>query len=1033
MHLGRTLLVLFCLISSVAWGQANDTRSLWTYNFEDGGLSGWNSTGNVRIDHTTGHNGKNGVVITTTKVAGGEIYRGIGLPERKDVRPRLFRFSFYVKSQNMAKDGLSISLLKQFNSGREAEWFEPLSPTFMTVPHSSQWTKVQGQGIVGPEVKELTIYIRAAGGVDGGQVWLDEITGELLDRGILFVSGKESNIYTSDEGTMDLVISGAQKIASGNVSLLDEADRVKATIEIKRGLEKIAIPLASRGFYRIKSTTSYDDGVQCEAETVAAVVGSLIDDSERMKSRFGMSGYGFPFVAAGARWDRRCMGLDRDFLKKAAETNFTQDLPSPAYEVSEDMTSIYCLWPQPVWLQDRTDAVTGNPFDMYPMKDWETFRKLIAYYVRNMSKKPVEYIEVSNEPDGWKGSWSDLVKYHQVMGEAAKSVNPNVKILGPSLCTIKISEIKVLAKLGLFKAIDGFAIHAYVRSTPPEQEFIQYVRDLKAYLASIGKKDMPIFFTEYGWPVPPGDWQKPVDPLTQAQYCSRSLILLAAAEIDCIQWFCMRWADPSSGAYGYGLLNWDWTPRPSYSAYANATRCLTGTTGPGRTFQLTPTTYMTLFRKGTGTLAAIWDTQDETSVVIPKPWTLARDMMGGTIRGDNEAGKITVGRSPIFIELADSQFYDMKEVKNVTVRQDGTVVLPWEPVWAPGNFQGSGVKRRVPKDASKGPYLAFGKVQNQWQAVAVKVNVPLEITSADVFWAAGQSEPVLRVKVCSELSRPTVLTGKVKLKDAAKIAQPNFTVEQKTCAESTIPLANLKPGKRYRGEYIVEPARDGKYPRATFPLDITMVPCLSVADASNLSNLPVMDITPWRSFTATLDPLEIAPSDCSATMQVGYNDQGLIMKVVVRDSVHRQVQGPRSMWMEDSLQLAFDMDRDQPWKPNQGGCNGHFRVFEYGVALGEKSPMAWRWISYYDGLPRDVEEKRVVANVNRSGETTVYNLVFPWSTLGLDRKPAPGSTIGFALAVNDFDGSPSGRKGLMFFRGIVDQKDPAVYGKLWVR
>jgi hypothetical protein len=95
--------------------------------------------------------------------------------------------------------------------------------------------------------------------------------------------------------------------------------------------------------------------------------------------------------------------------------------------------------------------------------------------------------------------------------------------------------------------------------------------------------------------------------------------------------------------------------------------------------------------------------------------------------------------------------------------------------------------------------------------------------------------------------------------------------------------------------------------------------------------------------------------------------------------------------------------------------------------------MVWRWISYQDNLPGDVEEKRVGAQIVRRGDLTVYTLTFPWSKLGLKQKPGPGSTIGFSLAVNDFDKSPSGRKGMTLFKGIVDKKDPAEYGKLWVR
>ena len=49
-----------------------------------------------------------------------------------------------------------------------------------------------------------------------------------------------------------------------------------------------------------------------------------------------------------------------------------------------------------------------------------------------------------------------------------------------------------------------------------------------------------------------------------------------------------------------------------------------------------------------------------------------------------------------------------------------------------------------------------------------------------------------------------------------------------------------------------------------------------------------------------------------------------------------------------------------------------------------------------------------------SGTQTVYALQFPWATLGLASRPAPGSRIGLAVAVNDLD-PKAPRHGLRLF------------------
>jgi hypothetical protein len=709
-------------LCAVLMARAEDQVLLGSFGFEEDSLLGWTGgEGVASIDAQVVRSGKGSLTFRLDK-KGAQVYRGFGIPVIKEDKARLLRITFFVKSRNLQRGNLTIRVLKTFDKPREAEWFEALNSTFMTLPVSSEWTKAVGEGLVGPEVRAVNLYLSGESNGANGQAWFDDLQVELLDRGLLLRSEKEGNVYTSNNATVDIVISAPEKIASGQVQLFDEEARLRNTIPTKPGQARIPVALPARGYYRIRAEVAYTDGTKCQLAATAAVVGPLIPDQLRMKSPFGLTGDGNLFLAAGARWDRQFSGLNYNECKAAADEGFKKDCSTPFLEVSADRTSIYCLWPQPVWLQDRKNAAAGSRWDdMYPMKDWAKFRQLVQWYVRNMSRRPLEYVEVSNEPDcSWKGPWKDLVKYHQVMAEGVKAVNSAIKVLGPCLCTIKMDEVRELVRLGLLQYIDGLSIHAYVQSTPPEAEFIQYVRDLKSYLVSIGKKDLPVFFTEYGWPVPPGDWQKPVDPLTQARYVSRSSILLVAEQIDAIQYFCLRWADPASGAYGYGLLNWDWTPRPSFPAYANAARCLTGVTGPGRVLKITPTTYLTLFNKDNGTLAAAWDIEGKSSVFVPGPWRTARDMMGGPVQEPPE-GVTYVGPSPIFVELASGGLYRMKEVQSVQIRQGEDVHLPWAPAWVPLALPADGATLHIPPAAAKGSYLAMGQTSEGWQCASITV------------------------------------------------------------------------------------------------------------------------------------------------------------------------------------------------------------------------------------------------------------------------------------------------------------------------
>ncbi len=1025
------LTLVWLSLASCAFGQKNaDQVTLGSFDFETPSLAGWQGADGVAaVSADRPASGKGCLLFDLNGKTGSRIFHGFNLPAVKEPNARMVRISFAVRSENFSSGTMSLSLLKTFDPGREAEWFDWKQSVFATVPVRNEWTRFSAEGFVGPEVQSLNLYLNLGSPSKTGKVFVDDLKVELLDRGLRFNLAWQKYIFPEEAKNLDLIVSSPEKLKSGQVVLRDEEDRIVGQKDLARGTAVARVLLPTRGYYQAEVRGEYEDGVKCQTSLPLAVVGPRIPDTERLASRFGISGSGDPFLDAGARWDRRRAGLELKEFEKAAKEGFKNPLPGPLYEVSDDLTSVYYLWPQPAWLQDRKDppGATVSPFDIYPMKDWDTFRNLVAYAVKNLSKKPPKYVEVANEPECClKGPWTMLVRYHQEMARGVKSVSPTTKVIGPCLCTIKIEELKVLHKLGLFDILDGLSIHAYVRSTPPEQEFIQHVRDLKSYMKSIGKEKMPIFFTEYGWPVPPGDWQKPVDPLTQARYCSRSLILLAAEEIDAIFWFCFRWADPSSGAYGYGLLNWEWTPRPSYPAYAAAVRSLTNTTGPGRVFRATPTGYLALFNRKGNTLAAVWDAEKKSELFLPKPWVQARDMMGRPVR-EPVALVTEVTPSPLFVELAGLDFYRLKEIKSLQIRQGKDFPIPFTPLWTPRPLTVENRRLKIPVDAPKGPYLLIGKAGKEWQALTVNVIAPLEITSNDLVWPANKNLPELKIRVNSDLAQPALAQSIIRLNGEKKPVKTSVELKPKIANDLVLSLPPMDWAGRYRGSVVIETVKTSPRIRAHSALDLTVIPGFPMKDNA-WKNLPEMDFSRWNSADAA-----VPENDCSGKLQIGYDEKGLHLRIAVRDDTHIQNSGPREMWNEDSVQVAFDLDADQPWRPNVGGYNGHFKVFEYGAALGRTGPVTWRWISYLDSLPGDVPEPRVRADITRSGDRTVYILLFPWTTLGLKESPRPGAVIGFSIAINDFDRPATGRKNLSLFHGIVDKKDPAAFGKIWIR
>ncbi len=1034
------VLSIFTGISSSAlFAGEPDSVVLRDFSFEQDPAADWvqdNGSTVSTLDLVNPHSGKGCFHIDLGKKTGVLCYYryGLTLPVLKEPRARTVRVTAWVRTRDVHPGDMSVILMKNYGQGRN-EWLYPRYPVprdsrdnrFMILPASSEWTKVQGEGLIDPDARGLMIYLSVGNRSGKAQVWLDDMTVELLDRGMMFQNDTLGNIYPGEKNKMNIVISSPQKVVSGQVRLFDEEDRLVGTAAIKPGTARFPVDLATRGYYDIKAEVSYSDGVRSEIRTTAAVVGPYIPEELRRQSPFGINcgDRGDLFRLSGASFDRDYYTWRQKDFQKAAEAGFPAGRKPEVHRVvMKDRDTVYCFCEQPEWLQDRKGkSYPSNQVFYFPPKDWKQFEKFIQYVTRSIGGK-VAYIESANEPDSWQGPWSGLVEYHRVMAKAIKSVNPQIKFMGPGFCSIYMQNVKAMVEAGLLKYIDAFSIHPYVNATAPEGEFIQKIRELKSYLASVGAKDLPIFLSEYGWTLPPGDWQKPVDPLTQARYVSRSSILLVAEQIDGFIYFLTMGQEN----WGYGVLNyWDSSPLPGFSAFANAARMLTGVKGPGRNLHLTPTTWMTLFQKGSGTLAAVWDINGSSTAFMPKPWSAARDMMGRPVN-ESADGTIAVSPSPIFIEIPDPAFYQVAQTQTMEVTRGSTVPFTWKPAWIPSPLKIENGRLRIPENTPKGEYLILGKTSAGWSSVKINVKVSLEIESAELLWPKNETSPKLRVKIRSNQDKPLSVSEKFKLTGMNEVVHSGQILPPNAVTEQTLSLPHLEPATRYQGEFIVETINTQPPVRGQIPLDLTVLPC-----GPDITKSPVMNFSAWEPFDAnykTVTPF--SPEDCSATLQTGCDDQGLHFRVVVRDNVHQQTWDGKGMWNEDSVQFGFDLDADKPWQANVGGCNGHFRVFEYGAALGQSGPMIWRWISYFKELPGDADEKRVKADITRQGTQTIYQITFPWSTLGLAGKPASGTRIGFSMAVNDTD-PKTPRRGLRLFGGIVETKDPARFGSLWLR
>jgi hypothetical protein len=134
-----------------------------------------------------------------------------------------------------------------------------------------------------------------------------------------------------------------------------------------------------------------------------------------------------------------------------------------------------------------------------------------------------------------------------------------------------------------------------------------------------------------------------------------------------------------------------------------------------------------------------------------------------------------------------------------------------------------------------------------------------------------------------------------------------------------------------------------------------------------------------------------------------------------------------------SMQLAFDVDAEKPWLLNlimDGSFQGH-RIFYYDVCLPTdgRETIVWRNRADGPGFGPASLAPEVAADIRREGSRTVYDIVFPWRSLGLDQAPPVGAQLGFSIVVNDSDKGHD-RKFLRFGHGIAGPQNPEFFAIL---
>lgn len=637
----------------------------------------------------------------------------------------------------------------------------------------------------------------------------------------------------------------------------------------------------------------------------------------------------------------------------------------------------------------------------------------------------------------------DILDMYRRVRKVVDAVDPGAILAGPNVNSYRtdLEWHLPLFKGGLLKTIDALNLHGY-HTPPPERDMVaERFRELKGYLKQYGKgKKIDIYCTELGYRSLYGseDKHKP-----HAQWHARVAVILKGEGLTVYYPFYTYDYTNRDRSWGicYNLdpkLSFgtkEISPKAALPALAACINELEGTEPVGRLEDFGRDIWCYVFREldGGEPVVAIWSVENEQELSFPagdvKNLTVA-DIMGRRSTRPVKNGLINLKITPDiqYLRSVDPAIYNhVKEGKKNLL----TKLYPGET-------------RTFPGVKTDGMLKAWGKAKvsasQNGLTVQIPVNahpgmIPVRLTSKTVRWLAIR-EPMeiiqagmkktdkdlklsLILKNRGIVELPTTVSLRVPGRQTALVTKMLAATTEETL-HFTLPLELAKdPGRPLKSVFVV---RAGNLPALELHKKFSFLAAHRKGEDSQgkLSNT-----ISWQGKGASgaID---------RATAHFTWDSKALFVTVEVKDDVFHQTKTKGAIWMEDSLQIAFDThpEKQEVYAPLAGIYTK--KISDLDVALTPKELTAWRHKTHNEEeLPTGNMTGKIDLKVNRleKAKKTIYQLTIPWQEIGLSAEEVKaGKSLGISLLVNDHDGKGTRRVGLELFGGIMRGRDFRKFG-----
>jgi len=219
--------------------------------------------------------------------------------------------------------------------------------------------------------------------------------------------------------------------------------------------------------------------------------------------------------------------------------------------------------------------------EYYPPANLDDWKNYVTEVVKRYKNK-IKHWQVWNEQD--TGFWKpkpDAAAYASLLKttyETIKSIDPEAVVVLGGINGNSKDYLQSLMDNGAVSYFDKLAVHPYTLASPENADLAGRLSGLNKIITTAGGKQK-MWVTEMGWDTKPYS----VDQPTQANYLVRFFTIAKSLPfLERIFWYDLKDDNPEgknlNSVLRFGLLEYDYTPKPAYDALKTFQRYLQPTT-----------------------------------------------------------------------------------------------------------------------------------------------------------------------------------------------------------------------------------------------------------------------------------------------------------------------------------------------------------------------------------------------------------------------------------------------------------------------